>query len=254
MPLTLHAIPPWPVADFSFRGNMSKTIVIVGYGPGISTGVAETFGAQGFNVALVGRSQKRLDAGVAALAAKNITAAAFPADAGNPTAIKSAIAAARAKFGSVTALQWNAYGSGETGDLLTADPATLSSAVFDVSIAGLVAATAEALPDLKAAGDGALLITNGAFGDLDPTIDGYAVNGKNMGLALANAAKKKLVGLLVQRLKPEGVYVGEITIAGSIKGTAWDSGNNPNAIEPARVGAAFYKLYADRTENYVRLS
>ena len=233
---------------------MSKTIVIVGYGPGISTGVAEAFGAQGFNIALVGRTQERLDAGVAALAAKNITAAAFPADAGDTAAIKAAIAKVRAKFGGITVIQWNAYGSGETGDLLTADAATLSSAVFDVSIAGLVAATAEALPDLKAAGDGALLITNGAFGDLDPVIDGYAVNGKNMGLALANAAKKKLTGLLVQRLKPEGVHVGEVMIAGTIKGTAWDTGNNPKAIDPATVGAAFLKLYTDRTENYVRLS
>jgi NADP-dependent 3-hydroxy acid dehydrogenase YdfG len=231
---------------------MSKTIVIVGYGPGISTGVAETFGAQGFNIALVGRSQERLDAGVAALEAKNITAAAFPADAGDTAAITAAIGQARDKFGPINAIQWNAYGSGETGDLLTADPAAISG-VFDVAINGLIAATAAALPDLKAAGDGAVLITNGAFGDLDPTIDGYAVNGKNMGLALANAAKKKLVGLLVQRLKPEGVHVGEVMIAGSIAGTPWAAGN-PNAIAIATVGDAFYRLFADRTDNYVRLS
>ena len=231
---------------------MSKTIVIVGYGPGISTGVAETFGAQGFNVALVGRTKERLDAGVAELATKNITAAAFVADAGDPAAIRVAIGAARAKFGPITAVQWNAYGGAEAGDLLTSTPAAISS-VFDVAINGLVAAIAEALPDLKSAGDGAVLITNGAFGDLDPVIDGYAVSGKNMGLALANAAKKKLTGLLVQRLKPEGVHVGEVMIAGSIKGTAWATGN-PNAIDPATVGQAFFKLYTDRTENYVRLS
>lgn len=226
---------------------MSKTIVIVGYGPGISTGVAETFGARGFNVALVGRTKERLDAGVADLAQKNITAAAFVADAGDPAAIKGAIAAAREKFGGITAIQWNAYGSGN-GDLLAG-----VKGAFDVAIDGLLAAVSEALPDLKAAGDGAVLVTNGAFGDLDATVDGYAVQSGNAGLALANAAKKKLVGLLVQRLKPENVHVGEVMIAGSIKGTPW-AANNPNAIEPATVGAAFYKLYADRTENYVRLS
>lgn len=231
---------------------MSRTIVIVGYGPGISTGVAETFGAQGFNIALVGRSAERLDAGVAALAAKNVTAAAFPADAGDTAAITAAIGRVRDRFGSITAIHWNAYGSGETGDLLTADPAAISG-VFSVAIDGLVAAVAAALPDLKAAGDGAVLITNGAFGDLDPVIDGYAVSGNNMGLALANAAKKKLTGLLVQRLKPEGVHVGEVMIAGAIKGTAWAAGN-PNPIEPARVGDAFYKLFSDRTDTSVRLS
>jgi len=227
---------------------MSKTIVIVGYGPGISTGVAETFGAKGFNVALVGRTKERLDAGVAALAAKNITAAAFVADAGDTAAISAAIGKVRDKFGSITAIQWNAYGNGG-GDILTAGAA----GAFDVAINGLLAATKAALPDLKAAGDGAVLVTNGAFADLDPNVDGYAVQSGNAGLALANAAKKKLVGLLIQRLKPEGVYVGEVTIAGSIKGTAWAT-NNPNAIDPATVGAAFFKLYADRTDNYVRLS
>ena len=35
---------------------MSKTIVVVGFGPGISTAVAEKFGAGGFSVALVARN------------------------------------------------------------------------------------------------------------------------------------------------------------------------------------------------------
>jgi NAD(P)-dependent dehydrogenase (short-subunit alcohol dehydrogenase family) len=231
---------------------MSKTIVVVGYGPGISTGVAEAFGAAGFNIALVGRTKDRLDAGVAALAAKNITARAFPADAGDPASIRSALGAIRSAFGPLAAIHWNAYGSGETGNLLTADPAELAK-IFDVSITGLVTAVADALPDLKAAGNGAVLITNGAFGDLDPNVDAFAVQSQNMGLALANAAKKKLVGMLIQQLKPDNVYVGEVMIAGAIKGTAWATGN-PNAIEPATVGAAFLELYTDRTENYVRLS
>ena len=49
-------------------------------------------------------------------------------------------------------------------------------------------------------------------------MDAYAVGTKSMGLALANAAKHKLVGLLAQRLKDDGVYVGEVMIAGVIKG------------------------------------
>jgi len=43
---------------------MSKSTVIVGFGPGISTAVAGKFGAEGFSVALVARSPERLDAGV----------------------------------------------------------------------------------------------------------------------------------------------------------------------------------------------
>ena len=40
-----------------------KTIMIAGFGPGISTAVAERFGREGFQLALVARNQDRLDAG-----------------------------------------------------------------------------------------------------------------------------------------------------------------------------------------------
>ena len=39
---------------------MSKTIVVVGFGPGISNAVAEKFGKQGFTVALVARMKNIL--------------------------------------------------------------------------------------------------------------------------------------------------------------------------------------------------
>jgi NAD(P)-dependent dehydrogenase (short-subunit alcohol dehydrogenase family) len=230
---------------------MSKTIIVVGFGPGISTGVAETFGAKGFNVALVGRSKERLDAGVAALKAKGITAAAFVADAGDPTAIGKTVGEVRSSLGGIAAVQWNAYGDGRGGDLTAATAGEIGG-IFDVAINGLLAAVQAALPDLKA-NKGAVLITNGAFGDLDPQIDQYAVGSNNMGLALANTAKHKLVGLLSAKLKGDGIYVGEVTIAGSIKDTAWAVGN-PNPIEQSRVGEAFFDLYDKRTETYARLS
>jgi NAD(P)-dependent dehydrogenase (short-subunit alcohol dehydrogenase family) len=230
--------------------RMSKTIVVVGFGPGISTAVAEKFGREGFRVALVARTKDRLAAGVAALKAKNIAAAAIPADASDPAGIRAAIAKARAELGGIAAIHWNAYGGGEAGDLLAAEPAGIRAG-FDVAITGLLAAVQEALPDLKNA-KGAVLVTNGAFGELNPQIDEAAVNLKTMGLALANAAKHKLVGLLAQRLKGEGVYIGEVMVAGIIQGTAWDTGNN--SIPAAKVADAFWTLYETRRENYARVS
>lgn len=61
--------------------SMFKTIVVVGFGPGISTAVARKFGAEGFAVALVARNEGlppeegRLAERVAALKAKGIAAA-----------------------------------------------------------------------------------------------------------------------------------------------------------------------------------
>jgi len=230
---------------------MSRTIVVVGFGPGISTAVAERFGADGFQVALVARNEQRLAAGVAALAAKGVPAVAIPADASDPAAIRAAIGKARATLGPVTVLHWNAYGGSDVGDLMDVDPAFVRG-VFDVAIVGLIAAVQEALPDLKAAKDGAVLVTNGAFGELGPMFDAFAIGLNAMGVALANAAKHKLVGLLSERLKADGVYFGEVMVAGAVKGTAW--ANDGGAIEAATVAARFWDLYQARGETYARVS
>src|ERR1700729_1208098 len=121
---------------------MSKNIVVVGFGPGNATAVAERFGGEGFSVALVGRNEERLATGVSALKARGITAVAFPADAAEPASIRAAIRSARAAMGPVTVIHWNAYGGTEVGDLLTADPAAQRS-IFDVAVFGLLAAASE---------------------------------------------------------------------------------------------------------------
>jgi NAD(P)-dependent dehydrogenase (short-subunit alcohol dehydrogenase family) len=231
---------------------MSKTIVIVGFGTGISAAVAEKFGAEGFSVAIVARNEANLAAGVSALSAKGIAAAAFAADAGDPAAVRAALGKVRAKFGPIAVIHWNAYGGAEAGDLATVDPAAVRG-VFDVAVIGLLAAVQEALPDLKSAKDGAVLVTNGAFGELNEQMDAYAVGIKAMGLALANTAKHKLVGLLSQRLKDDGVYVGEVMVAGVIKGTRFDSGAS-DAIKASTIADKFWELYKGRGATRARVT
>jgi NADP-dependent 3-hydroxy acid dehydrogenase YdfG len=230
---------------------MSKTIVVVGFGPGISTAVAEKFGAEGFSVALVARNQARLDAGVQALQAKGVAAVGISADAGDPAAIRAAIGKARAALGPFTALHWNAYSGGDIPDLTTADPVAVGH-IFDIAIVGLLAAVQEALPDLKSTGDGAVLVTNGAFGELGPMMDAVATSMKVVGVALANTAKHRLVGLLAERLKGDGVYVGEVMVAGAVKGTAFHTGGD--GIEASTIADKFWELYQARGEIRARIS
>jgi NADP-dependent 3-hydroxy acid dehydrogenase YdfG len=147
-------------------------------------------------------------------------------------------------------VQWNAYGGAEAGDILSTDPTAVRS-VFDVAIVGLLAAVQEALPDLKQSKEGAILVTNGAFGDVNPQVDAFAVSIKASGVALANAAKHKLVGLLAARLEAEGVYVGEVMVSGTVKGTAWDSGNAN--LDAATIADKFWSLYQGRKELRARV-
>jgi len=229
---------------------VSKVIAIVGAGPGISSAVAEKFGAEGFSVALVARNQGRLELGVRALQNRGIVAVAFPADAGDPTAIRAAIGKARAELGPITIIHWNAISGTGVRELEAADPAAVRS-VFDVAVVGLLAAVQETLSDLKSTKDGAILVTNGAFGETTPMMDEFAINLKAVGVALANAAKYKLVGLLAARLRADGVYVGEVMVAGMIKGTPSDSGGG---IDSSVVANKFWELYQARSEVRARVS
>jgi len=227
---------------------MRKTIAIVGYGPGISSAVAQKFGQNGFSIALIGRTPDKLQAGVTALQAQGIEAAAFPGDASSAESIRATIARVSAEFGPIHVIEWTAYATG-AGDLVSAESAAVR-AVLETPIVALLAAVQEALPDLRAS-KGAVLITGGAFGDLGPEMDARAVEFNSMGLALANAAKHKLAGLLNARLKADGVYAGEVVVAGTIKGSAWDKGNAN--LDGSKVADAFWQLYQERNVSSVRV-
>lgn len=222
---------------------MAKTIIVVGYGVGISAAVAEKFGSEGFQVALVARSADRLEAAVKTLGAKGIKAAAFPTDVSDLAAVKALVGKVRETLGPITAIHWNAYG-GAPGDLLTIDPAQVSSAV-GVSTNSIVAALQAALSDLEAS-KGALLVTNGGFGLFDPKVDAYTASMNAGPLALANSAKHKLVGVLHHQLKAKNVYAADLVVTQSVKGTAWDNGTA--TLEPSAIAAKFWSLFSERTE------
>jgi short-subunit dehydrogenase len=231
--------------------RMAKTIIVGGYGPGISNAVAAKFGAEGFSVALVARNAERLAQGVKELEAKGVKAAAFPCDLADPAATRALVGAVRAKLGPIAVIHWNAYTS-EAGDLLTADASALHR-VFDIAVGSLVGAVQEALPDLKQhANEAAVLITNGGFGLIDSDTEAFSVQGNYMGISIANAAKHKLVGLLSAKLKGDGIYVGEVMVLGAIKGTAWDSGNA--TLEASAVADKFFGIFKERTEVRTRIS
>ncbi len=228
---------------------MSKTIVIVGYGPGISHAVAERFGAEGFSVAVAARKPDALLAGAKRLEAKGFKVVAVPTDASDPKAVRAFIQKTRAQLGGVDVLHWNAAAN-LAGDLLTAPTEDLVTA-FNTGVTGLVACIQEALPDLQKVKDGAVLVTDGGFGLTVDAVDDAVVQYQAMGLAIANAAKHKAVRLLSRRLRREGVYLGEVMVMGTVKGTTWDRGDA--TIELKTVQDAVFRLYRERKDVTVQV-
>lgn len=226
---------------------MKRTIIVCGHGPGISDSVARKFGKEGFAVALVARNAGRIAEAAKKLEADGITAKAFPCDLGNGDAVRALVREVRGSLGPVSVVHWNAYAGGG-GDLLTASTNDLVG-VLGVSLFGLIAATQEALPDLKQE-KGSLLVTGGGFAFYDARVDQMAVQFQAMGLAIGKAAQHKAVGLLTQKLSGEGVYVGEVVVLGMVKGTAFDHGNA--TLDPDDIAAKFWELHSERKEASVR--
>jgi NADP-dependent 3-hydroxy acid dehydrogenase YdfG len=225
---------------------MAKTLIVCGHGPGISDAVARKFGAEGFSVALAARSQNKLTAAAAALEAKGVRAAAFPTNLADPAAVESLVAGARSKLGPIAAIHWNAYAA-LAGDLLKASAADIRAS-FDVGVTGLVVAVQKSLDDLRAQ-KGAVLTTGGSLCMYDAQVDAMAVTWGAMGLAVTKAAQHKLAGLLAEKLRGEGIYVGEVVVNGLVKGTAFDSGNA--TLEPSDIANKFWELYTTRKERFV---
>jgi NADP-dependent 3-hydroxy acid dehydrogenase YdfG len=216
-----------------------NTIVICGYGVGISRAVARKFSAEGFKVALVARDAKRLTE-----AARELDGArAYPYDLADSSGIAALFAKIREELGPISVLHWNAHSS-LGGDLTRAELADLRTNL-ELGVVSLVSAVQQALPDLRAAqGSAAVLITGGGFALFEPQIDQLAAKFSSMGLAVTKAAQHKLTGVLHQKLKDEGIYVGEVTVLGLVKGTSHDRGNA--TIEASTVADKFWEIYQAR--------
>jgi NAD(P)-dependent dehydrogenase (short-subunit alcohol dehydrogenase family) len=224
-------------------------LMIVGYGPGISQAVAVRFAREGYRLALVARRSDKLEEAVTHLAADGILAGAYPADASDPEAIRHVVASVRRDLGPVSAVVWTAFRSGDVRNVLETRPEDVGH-VFDVGVAGLLACVQEVLEDLKSSA-GSVLVANGALGENTTDADRYAKYLNNDGVALENSAKSKLVGVLAERLREFGIYVGEVTIAGSVSGTATA---DPSAIPPERIANEFWSLTQSRDTTRVRMT
>lgn len=86
---------------------MKTTIAIIGAGPGLGLASARRFGAEGFNVALLSRTQEHVDALAAELADAGITARGYAADVSDEESLNTALDRAADELGVVEILHYS---------------------------------------------------------------------------------------------------------------------------------------------------
>ncbi|RJT77986.1 SDR family NAD(P)-dependent oxidoreductase [Arthrobacter cheniae] len=210
------------------------TIAIIGAGRGLGAAVARRFGAEGFSVALISRSQGKLDALAEDLGKEGIQARGFAADVRDPESIAAALEAATETLGPIEVLQYSPLPQKDfMRPVLETTPADLKGPV-EFSIYGPVAAVHQVLPGMRFLGEnrGTILFINGG----SAVKPGRAVTGTSV----AFAGQAAYAQLLHEVLGEEGIHVSQLIIGGRI------IEGDPEK-DPAVLAGVIWNLHAERS-------
>ncbi len=196
--------------------------LVVGAGPGLGAAIARRFAAGGFTVSLVARHRETLDRVLANMPAGHV---GYVGDAGNPDSLNSAIAAAVAAAGPIDVLAFNALSM--TPGLPTALSEQMLTGDFRASVVGALTAAKAALPAMREAGRGTILLTGGGFA-LRPMAQLASVG-------ISKAALRNLAFSLAEEAGPLGIHVATVTVGGIIK--------DGTPFAPDRVAEEFWQLH-----------
>jgi NAD(P)-dependent dehydrogenase (short-subunit alcohol dehydrogenase family) len=179
-----------------------RICAIVGAGPGNGLAFARRFAADGYRVALIGRTPEKLEA----VAAEVPESRVVPADAGDPGSLAAAFRSIRDEIGPVDVLLYNA-GAGQWGNFEEITPEGLEAG-WRVNVLGLLVAGQAVVPDMLARGGGAIVVT-GATASLRGNVGTAA-------FASAKAGQRSLAQSMARHLGPKGVHVGYVIVDGVI--------------------------------------
>ena len=209
---------------------MSKSILIIGAGPGISTAVAQKFGENGYSIGLINRNAETARAIITGLAEKGITAFSSTADVADTAALQGAITDLRQKLGGVNVLLYNAAAI-KVKDILS-ETAEELAADFKVNVGGALESIKFLYNDLKRNG-GAVLLTGGGLANYPHPMYGS--------LSIGKAGIRNLALQLHDPLKADGIYLGTLTITDTVTP---DSETHSFTI----VADKFWELFLNRNE------
>ncbi len=211
-----------------------KTIIVVGAGQGLGNHVAKRFGNEGFRVVLMARNGQSLTAYREEFAGDDIETHIHVADAEKPESLAAALAQAMQQFGTPDVLIYN------VGITVADDPATMDGAElmrhYQADVASAYACVRQVVNEDFAKKNGAVIFTGG----------GLATHplAQFIPLSLDKAALRTLAYILHDELKPQGIFVGTVTVCGSIGMDTY--------FAPAQIAETYWQMYNERNVCEIR--
>jgi NAD(P)-dependent dehydrogenase (short-subunit alcohol dehydrogenase family) len=206
----------------------SPLAVILGVGPLIGLAVSCRFAREGFRVVMVG-----LDGAFLEVQRQELPgSAAHVCDLGDPEAVERLFQRIAAEHGDAQVLVYNAS-AGARCTASALDPAQLEKDLRVNVSAPLVAARA-VLPAMRRAGRGTILFTGGGLA-LKPQAE--LASG-----SVGKAAIRQLALCLHEELKPEGIHVATVTVAGFVQ--------KGSAFNPDLIAETYWQLHAEPRDRW----
>ncbi len=191
--------------DLKLKGHNA---LITGATKGIGRAIAESFAAEGANVAICARNQDDIDAAVEALKAKGVNAYGQSVDVGNGDDLKSWIESSAEALGGVDTIVSNVSGGNAPGE-------EGWRANFEYDLLGTVRCVEAAMPFLEKSSNASIcmIATTAA---LEKFIAAGAYNS-------LKAAMLQYSGALSQDVAPKGIRVNAVSPGPiMVEGGSWD--------------------------------
>lgn len=208
-------------------------VVIIGAGKGISYGVAQKFGKEGYRIALIARNESKLKQLASELQLEGIDVVYAVGDVAQEDSLKQALQQIKETAGEADMILYNPSGASNK-DILDLDWETIKDKL-DISVGGYFNLMKMILPDYLKLNYGKLFVTGGGLSlSGDPGMTA---------LSMGKAAQRNLVQAFQKKVAGTNVHIAQVIVLGYVQPT--DEKYNPTAI-----AEIFWKLFLQQPEEF----
>jgi NAD(P)-dependent dehydrogenase (short-subunit alcohol dehydrogenase family) len=218
--------------------DTSKTVAVVGAGPGLGAALARRFAREGYAVGLFARSESSLLPVRQEVEKAGGRAGLYLADVANEAALKSAFARMRTELGAPEVCIYNA-GTYVKAGLLELTPEQFESAWRIDCMGGFLTAR-EVVPAMLERGRGTLLFTGATA-----SVRGSA---RFAAFAVGKFGLRALAQSLAREFGPKGIHVAHVVIDGMIDAQRVRSmvpgGEAATMLSPDAIAETYWQLHS----------